>query len=100
MDRGSEFKRLEHQLELADRAIPLIRDSATFDRLQGLACEIRARLARLRAASLEAETSRRAYELWEEAGRPSGRDLEFWLRAELEVLRRENCPDRKERQPF
>src|SRR5215468_10303727 len=27
----------------------------------------------------------RAYQLWEQAGRPSGRDLEFWARAEAEL---------------
>ena len=26
-----------------------------------------------------------AYQLWEEAGRPSGRDLEFWLTAEAQL---------------
>lgn len=29
---------------------------------------------------------RRAYELWERAGRPSGRDAEHWAQAEQEVL--------------
>ena len=29
--------------------------------------------------------SRLAYELWENAGRPAGRDLEFWLAAEAKV---------------
>src|SRR5215468_10290365 len=29
--------------------------------------------------------SERAYQLWEQAGRPSGRDLEFWARAEAEL---------------
>src|SRR4051812_10349833 len=28
---------------------------------------------------------RRAHELWEEAGRPEGRELEFWHRAEREL---------------
>ena len=27
----------------------------------------------------------RAYSLWEQAGRPAGRDEEFWLRAEAEL---------------
>ncbi|MCU0784216.1 MAG: DUF2934 domain-containing protein [Verrucomicrobia bacterium] len=27
----------------------------------------------------------RAYHLWEQAGKPSGRDEEFWLRAEAEL---------------
>ena len=33
----------------------------------------------------EANVSRLAYQLWERAGRPSGRDLEFWLTAEAKV---------------
>ena len=27
-----------------------------------------------------------AHQLWDKAGRPQGRDLEFWLQAETEVL--------------
>lgn len=30
--------------------------------------------------------SRRAYELWEQEGRPENRDLHHWLRAEQELL--------------
>jgi hypothetical protein len=33
----------------------------------------------------EANVSRVAYQLWENAGRPVGRDLEFWLAAEAHV---------------
>ncbi len=33
----------------------------------------------------EASVSRLAYQLWESAGRPVGRDLEFWLAAEAKV---------------
>jgi hypothetical protein len=33
----------------------------------------------------EASVSRVAYRLWENAGRPAGRDLEFWLAAEAQV---------------
>ena len=29
---------------------------------------------------------RRAYQLWEEAGRPEGRSEEFWLAAEMDIL--------------
>lgn len=29
----------------------------------------------------------RAYFLWEQAGRPEGRDIEFWLQAEKEAAR-------------
>ena len=33
----------------------------------------------------ETSVSRLAYQLWENAGRPAGRDLEFWLAAEAKV---------------
>ena len=29
--------------------------------------------------------ARRAYQLWEESGRPNGRDLDFWLEAERKI---------------
>lgn len=32
-------------------------------------------------------TSRLAHQLWEQWGRPEGRDLEIWLKAEAEVRR-------------
>jgi len=31
------------------------------------------------------EVANRAYRLWEDAGRPHGRDLEFWVQAEAEA---------------
>jgi hypothetical protein len=36
-------------------------------------------------AGNEASVSRLAYQLWENAGRPASRDLEFWLAAEAQV---------------
>ena len=33
----------------------------------------------------ESMVSRVAYQLWEHAGRPAGRDLEFWLAAESKL---------------
>lgn len=38
--------------------------------------------------NLEEEIRRRAYELWEEHGHESGRDEEYWLSAEREVVGR------------
>jgi hypothetical protein len=32
-----------------------------------------------------AEIAKRAYSLWELEGRPTGRDIEHWLRAEAEL---------------
>jgi hypothetical protein len=50
-------------------------------------------------ADLESKIRIRAYQLWEEAGRPHGRELEHWFAAESEVagrpattLRRPNDP--------
>lgn len=41
----------------------------------------------------ERRIRRRAHQLWQEAGRPEGRDQEFWDRAEIEIdypVRRED----------
>ena len=35
----------------------------------------------------EEHVKRRAYELWEEAGKPDDRENEFWLKAEREIAR-------------
>lgn len=85
MDYLPELQRLEHQLDLAHRAVSLISDGATVERLEAFAGEISVRLRRLKAESLQEETRRRAHELWEHEGRPEGRDLDFWLKAEREL---------------
>lgn len=36
---------------------------------------------------LEETIRNRAYEIWEEEGRPIGRDVEHWIRAVLELAR-------------
>jgi hypothetical protein len=38
------------------------------------------------------EIVRRAYELWEQAGKPEGRDQEFYLQAERELQDAQNQP--------
>jgi hypothetical protein len=35
----------------------------------------------------QVEIAKRAYSIWEVEGRPSGRDLDHWLRAQAEVER-------------
>jgi hypothetical protein len=42
----------------------------------------------------------RAYQLWEERGRPAGRDLEFWLEAEAEAHRGTETPEWQESGPL
>jgi hypothetical protein len=81
-----EREKIEHQLELATRVADVIKDETTVQRLRSLADELRRKLTRMmRRPRVKA----RAYELWEEAGRPSGRDVEFWLEAERQVKQRQ-----------
>jgi Protein of unknown function (DUF2934) len=81
-----ERQKIEHQLELATRVADVIKDETTVQRLRSLADELRRKLARMmRRPRVKA----RAYELWEEAGRPAGRDVEFWLEAERQVKQRQ-----------
>ncbi len=37
--------------------------------------------------AVEERIRARAYEIWEEEGRPAGRDVEHWIRAVLELAR-------------
>jgi Protein of unknown function (DUF2934) len=60
-----------------------IGDSETAQRVAALAEELRQR-ARGFAKPSEKRIRRRAYEIWEENGRPAGRDDEFWVQAERE----------------
>jgi len=86
MDLVAELQRLEHQLGLANRMLAMVHDRPTATRLAALVDNIKAKIDSLKAVSLEDATRRRAYQLWPEAGRPMGRDVEFWLRAERELL--------------
>ncbi|MCK1719914.1 DUF2934 domain-containing protein [Bradyrhizobium sp. 141] len=82
MDYRAELLRLQHQVDLASRAIARIGDRTTVRNLESFAKEIKGKLDELQAVALHEEIRRRAFGLWQEAGRPEGRDLEFWLRAE------------------
>jgi len=77
-----EQKKLEHQIELATRAAALVRDESTGQRFRSFAEELKRKLGRMmRRGTVRA----RAYELWEQAGRPADRELEFWLEAERQI---------------
>ena len=58
-------------------------DRQTVKSILGLAAELRDR-ARALAHPDEGKIRSRAREIWEENGKPAGRDLEFWLQAERE----------------
>src|SRR5438552_2729180 len=60
-----------------------VSDRQTVKSILGLAAELRDR-ARALAHPDEGNIRNRAREIWEENGKPTGRDLEFWLQAERE----------------
>jgi DUF2934 family protein len=70
-----------------------IDDQETVQRVLELSAKLRRR-ARVIARPTEKRIRRRARELWEESGRPSGRDLEFWLEAEREFREAEDLAKR------
>jgi 2,3-bisphosphoglycerate-independent phosphoglycerate mutase len=79
-------KTVQHQIELAERAASTVSDQTTAQRLMAFANELRERLQNWQIARhRKSETRARAYELWEQAGKPPGRDEEFWLTAEREL---------------
>jgi hypothetical protein len=61
-----------------------IGDRETVQRILALAEELIQR-ARAMAKPDEENIRRRAKEIWEESGRPIGRDEEFWFQAEREL---------------
>lgn len=77
-----EQQKIEHQIKLATRAASLVKDETTVQRFRSFAEEMSRKLLRMmRRGKVRA----RAYELWEQAGRPADRDLDFWLEAERQI---------------
>lgn len=90
MDQGEDDPReLERKIEQAGRIASRINDQTTVERLLAFAEGLRQRLRqRLATRRTKEEIKVRARELWEQNGRPEGRDLEFWLQAETEINQR------------
>jgi hypothetical protein len=96
MDRNEDPDELERQIERAKRLASHISDQTTSQRLWGFVEELRQRLQRgLAARRLKQQIRARAHELWEQHGRPAGRDVEFWLEAESEICRLGDEKDRE-----
>ena len=86
MDQNEDPRELERKIEQASRIASRINDPTTLERLRGFVEELKRRLRqRLAARRAKEETRTRARQLWEQNGRPSDRDLEFWLQAETEI---------------
>jgi hypothetical protein len=87
MEQKDDPQQLERQIEQVTRLASTVTDQTTLERFMTYAGELRNKLRR----ALERRAIRnRAREIWEENGRPEGRDEEFWLRAEQEVSNRES----------
>jgi hypothetical protein len=84
-DEKVDHSKLEHQAEVAERAASVMSDQTTADRFRAFAEQVRQMLRGLLTGRRRKQEIRaRAYQLWELAGKPWGRDLEFWLEAERE----------------
>jgi hypothetical protein len=86
MDDPEDVLELERKIAQASRIVQHVPDPTTYERLKAWVEELRHRLRQRRAARrTREEITARARALWEQNGRPSGRDLEFWLQAESEI---------------
>ena len=83
---------VHHLLTTADKYrhfAQWIGDHETIRRILALTDELKQR-ARAMAKPEEANVRNRAREIWEENGRPCGRDQEFWYQAEREFREAED----------
>jgi Protein of unknown function (DUF2934) len=85
MDQSEDPRELERKIDQTTRIASHINDQTTVERLRTWIQELRQRLQqRLEARRTKQAISVRA----RENGRPSGRDVEFWLQAESEISER------------
>jgi hypothetical protein len=88
-DQSDDPRELERKIDQASRIASRLNDQTTVERLRAWIEDLKQRLRlRLEARRTKQAISARAHELWEQNGRPSGRDLEFWLQAESEISER------------
>jgi hypothetical protein len=71
-----------------------IGDQETVHRILDLVAKL-TRRADVMAKPSQNRIRRRARQIWQENGRPSGRDVEFWLQAEQELREIEELAGRK-----
>jgi Protein of unknown function (DUF2934) len=93
MDQNEDPGDLERKIDQATRIASRVNDQTTLERLsawiEDLKQRLRQRLEARRTRQARQAISARAREIWEENGRPEGRDLEFWLQAESEINERD-----------
>jgi len=89
MDQSEDPRELERKIEQAARIASHVYDPTTVERLRAWIEDLKQKLRQRREARrIKQEITIRAHEIWEQNGRPSGRDLEFWLQAESEISER------------
>ena len=89
MAQSEDARELEHKIERANRIASRVTDQTTSELLGAWVEELRQKLRQLLdARRTKHEITARARELWEQNGCPAGRDLEFWLQAEAEIIER------------
>ncbi|WP_410708294.1 DUF2934 domain-containing protein [Bradyrhizobium sp. BWA-3-5] len=82
-------RELQRRIEQASRIASRVSDQTTVGRLTAWIDELKRTLRQHMEARRAKDAIRtRARELWEQNGRPEGRDLEFWLQAETEITNR------------
>jgi hypothetical protein len=89
MVKDADPHELRRKIAQTRRLASAVTDRTTQRRLADLQDELTEKLRRFprRGASIpESRIRARAHELWEQHGRPEGRDEEFWLRAERELI--------------
>ena len=86
MDETEDPSDLERKIEQASRIASRVNDPTTYQRLTAWVDELKQKMRSLIDARRSKEQIRmRAHQLWEQHGRPVGRDEEFWLQAEREL---------------
>jgi Protein of unknown function (DUF2934) len=85
MDQSQDPRDLARKIEQASRIASRLTDQTTYQRLTAWIDELKDRLEKRLVARRSKEIRVRAHELWEQKGRPLGRDVEFWLQAESEL---------------
>jgi len=87
MNQREDPAELERKIAQASRLADRVSDQTTVGRLLAWVEELKQKLQQLRERRhVREEIRKRVRELWEETGRPPGRDVEFWLQAEAEII--------------
>jgi hypothetical protein len=89
MDRKQLVSRILAKAQKYSSYKSWIGDGETAQGITALSEKLQLRASAL-AKRTENRVRRRAREIWQENGRPSGRDEEFWLQAEREFREAEN----------